>query len=212
MKKTSQGFLIVIEGIDGSGKSTVALGLERALGDQGYAVMRTREPGGTELGKEIRQIVQHSSVRPTPEAEFLLFAADRAQHVATVVRPALESGAIVISDRMGDSSMAYQGYGRGIDRAMIASVNSWAMQGIAPDLVLHITLDWHEALARIQKSRAELTAFEQEHRAFFESVTQGFAEIFRGRGNVVTIDGAQAPDVVLQQALAAVEQGLEKKI
>lgn len=211
MKRISGGFLIVIEGIDGSGKSTVARSVAQYLQEQGYLVVATREPGGTELGKDIRQLLQHSHVRPLPEAEFLLFAADRAHHVATVVRPALAAGSIVISDRMGDSSMAYQGYGRGIDRQMIASVNQWVMRGITPDLLLYIDLDWETALQRIQQSRAQLTAFEQEECAFFQRVAQGFEEIFKGREQVVHIDGTCSAEVVKHEALAAVVAALEKR-
>ena len=210
MKRTSQGFLIVLEGIDGSGKSTLTDGLSHALKELGYAVVQTREPGGSSFGVHLRQILQHSVERPTAEAQFLLFAADRAHHIATVVQPALQQGSIVISDRMADSSMAYQGYGHGVDRAMIATVNRWAMQGIEPDLILYIDLDWQTALQRIQKGRKQLTAFEQEQDAFFERVAAGFKEIFHHRTNIIKINGSQTPATILQQAIAEVTKVLER--
>lgn len=204
MKTVRNGFLCVIEGIDGSGKSTLAKSLAVALEERGHDVVQTREPGGTALGKDIRQWLHHSQVRPIPEAEFLLFAADRAQHIHQIVKPALQEGKIVISDRMADSSMAYQGYGRGIDKAMIASVNRWVLQGIEPDILVYVTLDWDTAYQRLNKGREELTAFEQEKQDFFERVAAGFDEIFKNRPNVVTIDGRQDPDTVFKQAWEAI--------
>src|ERR1700730_16197149 len=131
----NKGMLIVIEGIDGAGKSTLAKSLADILTTQGNTVLLTKEPGGSQLGKQLRTILQNQPIPITPIAEYLLFAADRAQHIEQVVKPALERGAIVISDRMGDSSLAYQGYGRGIDKNNIRTVNQWAMQGLTPDLV-----------------------------------------------------------------------------
>lgn len=208
MKRIPDGFLIVLEGIDGSGKTTLAQRLAQMLQEQAYEVVLTREPGGTEFGKNLRQLLQHSTVRPLPEAEFLLFAADRMQHIASVVKPALQKGSVVISDRMSDSSMAYQGYGRGIDRNMIATVNTWALAGVEPDLIIYIKLDWQTALQRIEKNRGELTAFEKEKQEFFERVAQGFDTIFKNRTNVITLDGNQTPENIFKQAAAAVAQTL----
>lgn len=211
MKKIPQGFLLVLEGIDGSGKTTLAQRLAQMLEHQSHDVVLTREPGGTEFGKGLRQVLQHSPLRPLPEAEFLLFAADRMQHISTVVKPALESGKIVISDRMADSSMAYQGYGRGIDRDMIASVNTWALQNVVPDLIIYIRLDWKTALQRIEKNRGELTAFEKEKQEFFERVTQGFDAIFKDRPQAITLDGSQTPDELFEQARSVVMQKIAQK-
>lgn len=204
MKKIPQGFLIVLEGIDGSGKTTLAERLTQALRQQDYQVVLTREPGGTEFGKDVRQLLQHSVVRPIPEAEFLLFSADRAHHIQTIVKPSLQNGAIVISDRMADSSMAYQGYGRGIDRDMITAVNRWALQNIAPHLTLYVKLDWNIALQRIEKNRGELTAFEKEKQEFFERVAQGFDTLFEKRSDVLRLDGTISPDDLFNQAFSVV--------
>ena len=200
MKRTSRGFLLVVEGIDGSGKTTLMERLAKALAERGQHVLVTKEPGGTPFGKEIRQLVQHSNLKPVPQAEFLLFAADRAQHIQTVVAPALAQGTLVVSDRMADSSMAYQGHGRGVDRAMIELVNHWAMAGLEPDLVLYVKVDWQIAWERICKRGEALTTFEQEKKDFFERVAHGFDSIFSTRSNAVVLDGALEQDALFEQA------------
>ena len=211
MEKRVPGFLIAVEGIDGSGKSTLVRAVADTLGNCGHTVVQTREPGGTPFGKHLRQILQHGAERPVPEAEFLLFAADRAQHVQTMVIPALSQGNIVISDRMHYSSMAYQGYGRGIDKTMIADVNNWVMQGIEPDLIMYLDVPWQAALQRIQKNRAALSAFESEQQAFFERVVQGFSTMFSAMNNVVVMDGLQMPENISQQAYEAIIRTMEQR-
>lgn len=211
MEKRINGFLCVIEGIDGSGKTTLLQSLVAALRENGHEVVQTREPGGTDLGKEIRQWLHHSEVRPIPESEFLLFAADRAQHIHAVVKPALQEGKIVFSDRMADSSMAYQGYGRGIDTTMIESVNTWVMSGVEPDLVIYVAIDWDTACQRLGKGRTELTAFEKEKHDFFERIAKGFEQIFKNRSNVVVLDGRQEPHAIFEQAYAIVIKKLSSQ-
>src|SRR5438105_480243 len=124
MKIMRKGLLIAFEGIDGSGKTTAMRTLYEKLRAQGYAVLMTKEPGGTDVGKQLRAMVQSMAGRIAPATEFLLFAADRAEHMHTVIQPALRTGVIVLCDRMADSSIAYQGYGRGIDMQMIRQINS----------------------------------------------------------------------------------------
>ncbi len=199
---------MILEGIDGSGKSTLMERLSHALSLKGHKIIVTKEPGGTPFGKEIRQLVQHGKHTLSPHAEFLLFAADRAQHIQTVVQPALERGELVLSDRMADSSMAYQGYGRGLDKNMIATINNWAMAGVEPDLILYINIDWQIAWERIHKRGEVLTRFEQEKKDFFERVAQGFDVIFAGRQNVVTLDGALDQQTLFEQALKIVIERL----
>ena len=193
------GKLICIEGIDGSGKSTLAKQLAQHLKDTGHAVLLTKEPGGSALGKQLRTILQTQPVPITPIAEYLLFAADRAQHMVDVVKPALERGAIVISDRMADSSLVYQGYGRGIDKEMIRRVNAWVLQGITPDLTLYVKIDAATAATRV-KSRSTLTAFEKEQQNFVERLISGFNELYRTKPNVITLDGSGTLSEVQGQA------------
>ena len=138
MKQSLQsGLLITIEGIDGSGKSTLAKNLTTYL-QREYETVLTKEPGGSALGKQLRTLLQTQPVPITPLAEYLLFAADRAQHFHEVIIPNLKKGRIIISDRMADSSIVYQGYGRGLDREKIKYVNQWAMQGVQPDITFYV--------------------------------------------------------------------------
>lgn len=190
---SQQGILITFEGIDGSGKTSAAHALYHDL-KESYQVLLTREPGATPLGKVLRTLLQERTFAVDPKAEYLLFAADRAQHMHEVVIPSLEQGKIVISDRMADSSYAYQGYGRGVDPTMIHLINTWAMQGREPDLTIYVTISYEEARKRLGKRMEQETVFEQEQEAFFEKVREGFEAAFALRspqGIVVRVDGHQ---------------------
>lgn len=140
------GLFITLEGGDGSGKSTQSALLVEWLEGQGRTVLVTREPGGTELGLELRDIVLHRRGDIAPRAEALLYAADRAHHIATKVRPALERGDIVVQDRYLDSSVAYQGAGRVLGAQEVRELSLWATEGLLPDLT--ILLDLHEGEGR----------------------------------------------------------------
>lgn len=198
------GFLIVVEGIDGAGKSTLITTLAYHLKQQGYSVLITFEPGDTPFGQTLRHVLQHSSENLDSKTEFLLFAADRSEHIQKVVFPALQRGEIVISDRMEDSSMAYQGYGRGLDRALIHSVNKWVMAEVVSDIVFYVRLDWDTARQRLMANRTSLTSFEQEKKDFFERVINGFDEIAQQKPHVKVIDGVLSPAEIAHQALTHV--------
>ena len=124
---THPGYFVSIEGIDGCGKTTLAQRLQAMLTHAGHQVLLTKEPGGSELGKSLRAILQTQEMPIGGKAEFLLFAADRAQHFEKIIIPALREGKVVITDRCADSSLAYQGYGHNLDRTIITTVNNWAM-------------------------------------------------------------------------------------
>ena len=207
-KYMQQGLLISFEGIDGSGKSTLASSCMQELTKLGYDSILTKEPGGTDFGKNLRSILQQRSHEISPKAEFLLFAADRAQHVAQLVTPALKSGKIVISDRMSDSALAYQGYGRGLDKDMIITVNKWAMNGLEPDLIIYLKIDYKTAFARTIKRNEALTDFEKEKSDFFEKVIHGFDIIFKDKNNVVTLDATKTQEELLKEALEIIIQKL----
>jgi dTMP kinase len=209
MAQIKSGRLITIEGIDGSGKSSVAQCLVKYLETLGRAVILTKEPGGTELGNTLRTILHTQKERVGDVAEFLLFAADRAQHFEQIIVPALSKGAVVISDRMADSSLAYQGYGRGIDRDMIKQVNAWAMQHTTPDLVLYLRIDSTKARERVRVRKETLTSFEREGDYFWQRVVKGYEEIFASRGNVVTLDATQTLATVCKQACDVVQRCLK---
>ncbi len=210
MKKLSRGILIVIEGIDGSGKSTLAGALDQKLQEHGLPVLLTREPGGTPLGKQLRQLVQERTAPIADRAEFLLFAADRAQHADEVIAPQLQQNKLIISDRLGDSSLVYQGFGRGLDREFIARVNDWALGGIKPDRTLFVHIDVDTALERVKERSKLLSAFEQEPREFFTTLTNGFEQLYANRTDVCRLDGTQSPAAVAQHAFDDVLQFLEQ--
>lgn len=208
MQQLQKGILISIEGIDGSGKSTLAANLNKLLAQDGLPVMLTREPGATPLGAQLRTIVQEKKVALCSKAEYLLFAADRAQHMHEVIMPALEQKKIIISDRMADSSLVYQGYGRGLDLAMIETINRWAMNDIKPDLTVYVRVSAATAMNRIIKRNAALSSFEKEHRTFIEKLINGFDTIFKTRNNSIIIDGEQTPNQVLDHAREYINQWL----
>lgn len=191
--KPFPGLLISFEGIDGSGKSLLVHNVAAALERAQLPLVVTKEPGGTWLGAHLRSILQQRTDPLNSVSEFLLFAADRAQHFDHIIIPALKSGKIVVSDRMADSSLAYQGYGRGIDKEMITSVNRWAMQGIKPDLTVYLHLEHAQARARIAARQEKLTAFEQEPASFWKSIIAGFETMFANRTDVLRLDALQEP-------------------
>lgn len=205
MNALKHGILISFEGIDGSGKSTAAKALAQYLKGKLLPVVLTKEPGATPLGQQIRTIVQEKKVPVCAESEFLLFAADRAQHFEQIVLPALAQHQIVISDRMADSSLAYQGYGRGLDLAFIERVNAFAMRSKNPDLVVYMRVPTAVAMERILQRKAALTSFEQEKKDFLERLYQGFEAIATKKKNVLTIDANKSQEEVIQHVIQAVE-------
>ncbi len=205
MKQLKKGILIAVEGIDGSGKSTLALNLYQELRAAYTAVVLTKEPGDSQLGTTLRSLLQEKPVPVCPKAEYLLFAADRAQHMQEIVVPALKNKAIIISDRMADSSLVYQGYGRGLELAMIEKINYWAMGGIFPDLVFYVSVPLSVALERITLRKKPLSSFEQEQAQFTQTLLTGFQEIFKKRTNVITLDGTLSPQALTHEARTKLE-------
>jgi dTMP kinase len=170
------GVFITFEGGDGSGKSTQARLLADWLQSTGRTVMQTREPGGTELGLELREIVLHRRGDIAPRAEALIYAADRAHHIATKVRPAIERGEVVIQDRYLDSSVAYQGAGRVLDGAEIRDLSLWAIEGFLPDLTILLDLDESVGRDRL-KQRTKYDRLEAEQADFHARVRAGYLEL-----------------------------------
>ncbi|MFD3442979.1 dTMP kinase [Microbacteriaceae bacterium 4G12] len=168
---------MTLEGGDGSGKTTQAELLEQWLGRAGRTVVRTREPGGTDLGVEVREIVLHRRGHVAPRAEALLYAADRAHHIATRVRPALERGDVVIQDRYLDSSVAYQGAGRVLDAGEIRSLSLWAAEGLLPDLTVLLDLDESAARDRLDTVRTRYDRLEAEKSDFHARVRAAYLEL-----------------------------------
>lgn len=201
------GLLISIEGIDGSGKSTLAKKLHRHIA-QTHEALLTKEPGDSQLGQQIRAIVQKQDVPICAKAEYLLFAADRAQHFEQKIIPALNTNKVVISDRMADSSIVYQGFARGLDIDLIKTVNQWAMCNYRPNVTIFVHLDPQLARKRLLIRKKELTAFEKEHTHFMQQVHDGFCTLFNNRKNVIIIDGTDDEQTVLHNALIALKPWL----
>jgi dTMP kinase len=169
-----RGLWVTLEGGDGSGKTTQAALLQEWLEAAGRTVVRTREPGGTEVGTLIRDIVLHHRGDIAPRAEALLYAADRAHHIETLVRPALERGEIVIQDRYLDSSVAYQGAGRVLDADEIRDLSLWATGGALPDVTVLLDLDPHSARARLDADDKPFDRLEAEKSEFHERVREAY--------------------------------------
>ncbi|QRY40408.1 dTMP kinase [Microbacterium hominis] len=173
----TRGLWVTFEGGDGTGKTTQASLLERWLRDQGRTVLRTREPGGTEVGVLIRDIVLHHRGEVAPRAEALLYAADRAQHVATLVRPALDRGEVVIQDRYLDSSVAYQGAGRVLDADQVRELSLWATEDALPDVTVLLDLDPAAARRRLDAADKPFDRLEAEKAEFHDRVRVAFLSL-----------------------------------
>lgn len=190
------GLFITFEGVEGAGKSTQIRQAASWLGELSHAVTITREPGGTPLGTKIRTLVLHLDEPVAPRAELLLYAADRAQHMAEVVEPALAAGRIVLCDRHADSLVAYQAFGRGIDRDLVDELNRIATNGRRPDLTVVLDLDPAAGLRRAV-SRGEPDRLEREDLAFHERVRNGFLAIAHQEPDrVKVIPGDRPPEAV----------------
>jgi dTMP kinase len=198
---------VTFEGIEGSGKSTQARRLAARLGPQ---TLLTQEPGGTDIGRAIRGLLlDHGHHAMAPAAEVLLFFADRAQHVAERVRPALAEGRSVVSDRYTDSSIAYQGYGRGLDRALILAVARLATDGLQPDLTILLDLPVETGLARAGR-RGPQDRLESEVREFHDRVRAGYLEMAKAEpARWVRVDAEGSADEVAGRVSAvAAARGL----
>lgn len=201
-----RGCLIAFEGVEGAGKSTQLAAVATALCSRGVPVLETHEPGGTMLGVELRRLLMHvPDTPPTPLTELLLYLADRAQHVAQVIAPALAHGRIVLTDRFSASTIAYQGYGRGVDLGVVTRLDAIARQGVSPALT--VLLDCPVGIG-LRRARGD-DRFHREDREFHERVRAGFLALAREDWDrYCVIDAAAAPEHVQQQVLAAVIQWL----
>lgn len=189
-RTSPSGFLVALEGGDGAGKSTQLDLLVRRLGSTGREVVATREPGGTPVGAAIREVLLHGD-DVAPRAEALLFAADRAHHVGTVVAPALERGAVVVTDRFMDSSIAYQSVARGLEAEDVRSLSLWATGGLLPHLT--VVLDVAPAIGRARR-RDRADRLEAEDEAFHQRVRQGFRDLAAAApARYLVVDGAADP-------------------
>lgn len=198
------GVFIVFEGLDGSGKSTQVDLLAERLRAAGHDVVVTREPGDSRIGPEVRRIVLHGGELDS-RAEALLFAADRADHVASVIRPALAAGAVVLCDRYLDSSVAYQGVGRGLGADAVAALSEFAIAGLYPHLTVVLDIPVDEVRRRVDDQRTA-DRIEREPDAVYEAVRQAFLDRAAAHPDrYVVVDGAADPAVVAAQVADAVK-------
>lgn len=199
------GLLVVFEGIDGSGKTTLAHAVAERLKETFPDVLLTREPGATRLGKTLRDLILAGDI--CDRAEFLLFAADRAQHCAERIKPALASGNIVLSDRMSDSSLIYQGISHGFIASELRSINNWAMNGVTPDLTFYLRISASDAHTRLV-ARGPLTKFETIEQ--LAQAAAGFDELYANAANVYTLNATDSTDKLVEQTTKLITSYAEK--
>ncbi|MGK9222208.1 MULTISPECIES: dTMP kinase [unclassified Microbacterium] len=201
----ARGVWITFEGGDGVGKTTQARLLEDWLAAEGRTVVRTREPGGSDVGQLIRDIVLHHRGDIAPRAEALLYAADRAHHVRAVVRPALERGEVVIQDRYLDSSVAYQGAGRVLDADEVRDLSLWAAEGALPDVTVLLDLDPAAARARLDADDKPFDRLEAEKEDFHRRVREAFLALAAAEPDrFLVVDAALSPETLAEAIRARI--------
>jgi len=199
---------VVVEGIEGSGKSTLVAGLAARLQADGKRVAITREPGGTPLGDAVRNVFLDRRLTIEPLAEAFLVNAARAQHVEEVIRPALEAGSIVLCDRFTDSTLVYQGCGRGLDMDVVRDLDRIACRGLKPDVTFLIDIDLETSLTRAKRRNERVglseSRIDEESSAFHERVRQGYLALAKAEPDrIVVIDGCEGISEVGQRIRAA---------
>jgi dTMP kinase len=197
-----KGLFIVLEGIEGSGKSTQVRLLAERLKRAGIPHLLTREPGGTPVGEDVRQILLHKAGDLPVRAELLLMLTARAVLVETVVRPALEGGRVVIADRFALSTLAYQGYGRGLDLSEVHALNAFATGGLEPDVTLVIDVPLEEGTARRAAAGKHPDRIESAGEEFHRRVAGAYGLLASTGGNVQRVDGAGSPEEVSERIFA----------
>jgi len=203
----SKGLFITFEGIDGCGKTTQQNLLADFLREKGYNVLVTREPGAEKLGIKLREILLHFDGDVAPQSELFMYLADRAQHVAMVIKPAIEKGTIVLCDRHTDSALAYQGYARGLDLKKLKMLNDFAVNNVFPDLTLLYDLPVEIAQLRVGKEKDRLEA---EGLSFFNKVRNGYLNLANSEPSRIKIIGSNCSvDTVFEQTKKLVLDVLE---
>ena len=210
---TSQGKLLVIEGLEGAGKTTVIQTIESYLKDKNQKVLLTREPGGTRVGEWVRSLIKEQVSGETldPRTELLMLYAARVQHIEEIIKPALKQGIWVISDRFELSTIAYQGGGRGLPMAMINQVSTAVLQGFKPDVTFFLDLDPAIGLARVLQRGAK-DRMEQESLVFFQRVNDADHQAILGMQDVIQIDASQPLSSVQKTVMAHLERLIESYV
>ena len=201
-----RGRLIALEGPDGSGKTTQIELLENYLKELGYEVVRTREPGGTEISEKIRDIIlDNANFNMSYMCEALLYAASRAQLVSEVIKPALRLGKMVICDRFVYSSMVYQGIGRSLGMERIKDINEAALDGLEADLIFMITIPYEEGLRR-KKKQGTLDRLENSGNEFHKKVFEGYLDICKKYDKIEVINGNRSVDEIHEDIIRAIKK------
>ena len=202
-----------IIGPNGSGKTTIVNGIKKMLNEKGIDYIQTREPGGSEIAEKIRQVIlDKNNDKMDARTEALLYAASRRQHIVEVVLPALKAGKLVLCDRFVDSSLAYQGYARGIGIDEVYKMNQFATEGLLPDLTIYLTVTPQVGIKR-KSAQKELDRLERENLGFHEKVYQGYqkvVEMFPDR--IVAIDGERDAQAVIADTVVVVEAFLNQRL
>lgn len=203
LREMARGRLITVEGLDGSGKSTLCLGLVQTLTERGLDIRLLREPGGVEAAERIRELLHDPALRIGARSEALLFAAARAQLVEEALEPLLSAGTSVLLDRFVDSSLAYQGSGRQLGMQEVADINRFATRELVPDRTLLLMVSPEVGRARTRSRSAVADRLEREHEAFFLRVASGYEELAADDPQRIrSLDANEPPDRVLEAAIA----------
>ncbi|MGQ0650970.1 MAG: dTMP kinase [Betaproteobacteria bacterium] len=203
---SARGRFVTLEGVDGAGKSTHIEFVADALRANARHVIVTREPGGTEVAEEVRKVVLRHPMLPLSET--LLMLAARCEHVARVIRPALEAGTSVVCDRFADATAAYQGAGKGVPIALVRTLGDAVHPGLRPDRTLVFDCSFEVASERLKASGKALDRFEKEDRAFFERVRRGYLDAAAAEPDRVRVIDASADMAAIRQAISAGLSGL----
>lgn len=207
--------LITIEGADGTGKTTVMEAIREFFACRGIDIVTSREPGGVPIAEEIRRLLLSSGYgEMDARTEALLFAAARRQHYVEKILPLLNDGRVVVLDRFLDSSVAYQGYARGIGASLIEDINDFALEGMRPDLTVLLDMDVDSALARIWRhSEREVNKLDLEKREFHQRVREGYLQIAaaeKNRGRIRVVDASRSPEQVAEDVMRVLESFLKE--
>jgi len=204
------GFFISFEGIEGSGKTTLARELTDILRSKGYDVVLTREPGGPVTGELLRDIILKKKIEFDPWAELFVMLAARRENVVKIIYPALREGKIVVADRFSDSSIAYQGYGRGLPRKIISRFNKFATMSLKPNLTFLVDLPVEEGLKRIGCKEGD--RFEQEVVDFHKRVREGYLEIAKkAKKRIWVVDGTKKKEEIIREVEEVAVERIEEK-
>ncbi|MBT2690800.1 dTMP kinase [Bacillus sp. ISL-47] len=211
----NKGMFITIEGPEGAGKTTIISLLAKRLGAEGYKILQTREPGGIEIAEQIRGVIlDKNNTKMDPRTEALLYAAARRQHLIEKVKPALEKGYVILCDRFIDSSLAYQGYARGLGIEEVFSINSFAIEGMMPKLTLYFDIEPEAGLERINQHKGrEVNRLDLEKLDFHHKVREGYLKLMNlYPDRIYKIDASRPVEEVYKQADEKLKEVLEGKI